>query len=48
MSDDLSLPSAARGSVDVDPRSVFVIHGRNLKVRDEVVSFLRALDLKPV
>ena len=32
----------------VDPRSVFVVHGRNAKVRDAVFDFLRALDLKPI
>jgi predicted nucleotide-binding protein len=31
-----------------DPRVVFVVHGRNLVLRDAVYAFLRALDLKPL
>jgi len=31
-----------------DSRLVFVVHGRNLELRDELYTFLRALDLKPL
>lgn len=31
-----------------DPKSVFVVHGRNTAARDEVFKFLRALGLKPL
>lgn len=31
-----------------DPKSVFVIHGRNTKAREEMGSFLRACGLKPI
>jgi predicted nucleotide-binding protein len=30
-----------------DPRKVAVVHGRNLRARDELFTFLRALDLSP-
>jgi len=33
---------------DPDPRSIFVIHGRNLRARDEMGIFLRACGLKPI
>lgn len=33
---------------DVDSRLVFVVHGRNESARDEVFTFLRSLDLKPM
>ena len=32
----------------VDSRNVFVVHGRNLAIRDELFTFLRALDLHPL
>lgn len=32
----------------VDPRNVFVIHGRNAKANEAVFAFLRALDLNPI
>lgn len=31
-----------------DPKSVFVVHGRNAAARDEVFKFLRALGLVPL
>ncbi|WP_154605517.1 TIR domain-containing protein [Arthrobacter sp. AQ5-05] len=31
-----------------DGRSVFIVHGRNTKVRDELAKFLRHLDAKPI
>ncbi|HEX6524638.1 MAG TPA: nucleotide-binding protein [Streptosporangiaceae bacterium] len=38
-----SLPAAGP-----DPRSVFVVHGRNRQARDAVFTFLRALGLQPI
>ena len=35
-------------SLVVDPRNVFVIHGRNAKANEAVFAFLRALDLNPI
>lgn len=32
----------------VDPRTVFVVHGRDLDAKDAVYGFLRALDLRPL
>jgi hypothetical protein len=32
----------------VDPRNVFVIHGRNAKANEAVFGFLRSLDLNPI
>lgn len=32
----------------VDPRNVFVIHGRNAKANEAVFAFLRAIDLNPI
>jgi predicted nucleotide-binding protein len=31
-----------------DPHKVFVIHGRNLRARDAMFTFLRAIDLNPI
>jgi predicted nucleotide-binding protein len=31
-----------------DPRSVFVVHGRNMAARDAMFTFLRALHLEPI
>lgn len=31
-----------------DPRKVFVIHGRDLKARNDMFNFLRAIDLHPI
>jgi len=31
-----------------DPRSIFVVHGRNVAARDAMFSFLRALNLEPI
>ena len=33
---------------DGDSRNVFVVHGRNLAIRDQLFTFLRALDLHPL
>src|SRR5919112_4861355 len=32
----------------VDPRAVFVVHGRNLAARKAVFDFLRVIDLRPL
>jgi predicted nucleotide-binding protein len=31
-----------------DPRKVFVIHGRNSRIREDLFSFIRAMDLNPL
>jgi len=33
---------------EIDTRKVFVVHGRNMKAREAVFTFLRALDLAPM
>jgi predicted nucleotide-binding protein len=33
---------------EVDPRNVFVVHGRNARLRDAMFTFLGALDLRPM
>lgn len=33
---------------EVDPRNVFVIHGRNARANDAMFAFLRAIDLNPI
>lgn len=42
------LPKSVEATSDVDPRSIFVVHGRNLALRDSMAKFLRALDLHPL
>lgn len=32
----------------VDTKKVFVVHGRNLQARDDMFTFLRAIDLRPI
>ncbi len=32
----------------INPRDVFVVHGRNVRLKDELFTFLRALDLRPM
>ena len=36
------------GAVEPDPRRVFVVHGRNLKARDSMFTFLRAVNVDPI
>lgn len=55
VSDELlasAMPTAAESKREetppLDPRMVFVVHGRNLAARDAMFSFLRTLDLKPI
>ncbi|MBO3741164.1 TIR domain-containing protein [Actinoplanes flavus] len=43
----LAAPRSASGRRAEDPRTVFVIHGRDLDVRNAVFDFLRALGLQP-
>jgi len=50
---DLSAVPVSRGADAVpdsgpDPRSVFVVHGRNRQARDAMFAFLRALGLQPI
>lgn len=40
--------STPQGEMTADPRKVFVVHGRNIRLRDEIFTFLRALDLQPI
>jgi hypothetical protein len=32
----------------LDPKKVFVVHGRNERLRQELFNFLRAIGLKPL
>ena len=47
-----SLPQVStrggRSEMATNPRKVFVVHGRNLQVRDAMFTFLRALGLLPI
>jgi len=43
-----SMEETAMAAGQKDPRSVFVVHGRNTRLRDDMFAFLRALNLKPI
>ncbi|MCY4580593.1 MAG: nucleotide-binding protein [Chloroflexi bacterium] len=43
-----SYPNAVKLGLEDSSRNVFVVHGRNLVIRDELFAFLRALDLHPL
>ena len=43
-----SYPNADELGLEDASRNVFVVHGRNLVIRDELFAFLRALDLHPL
>jgi predicted nucleotide-binding protein len=40
--------ASTRGAIMPDPKKVFIIHGRNMKARDELCIFLRSLGLSPI
>ncbi len=46
--DELREEGVISTTQNVDKRRLFVIHGRNLKIRDSMFSFLRAIDLDPI
>lgn len=50
VTDDLLEHAVVTDDVEprVDPRDVFVVHGRNGRLRDAMFTFLRALDLHPM
>lgn len=33
---------------DIDPRAVFIVHGRNIPAKNELVKFLKHVDAKPI